>query len=54
MYDEEEYIRELVKDGAEGKAYLLKTSLDEIDQLISTVQAVAAGRRYSTLTLSGG
>jgi DNA-binding NarL/FixJ family response regulator len=43
-YDDEEYIRELVKDGAEGKAYLLKTSVDEIDELISTVQAVAAGK----------
>jgi DNA-binding NarL/FixJ family response regulator len=43
-YDDEEYIRELVKDGAEGKAYLPKTSVDEIDELISTVQAVAAGK----------
>lgn len=43
-YDDTEYIVELLKDGPEGKAYLLKTSVDDIDELIRAVEAVAAGR----------
>ena len=43
-YDDTEYIVELLKDGPEGKAYLLKTSVDNIDELIRAVESVAAGR----------
>ena len=43
-YDDPEYIVEFLKDGPEGKAYLLKTSIDDIDELIRAVEAVAAGR----------
>ena len=43
-YDDTEYVVELLKGGAKGKAYLLKTSIDDIDALIGAVEAVAAGR----------
>ena len=43
-YDDTEYIVELLKDGPEGKAYLMKTSVDDIDQLIRAVEAVADGQ----------
>ena len=42
-YDDTEYILELLKDGPEGKEYLLKTSVDNIDDLIRAVGAVAEG-----------
>ena len=42
-YDDTEYIVELLKDGPEGKAYLLKTSVDNIDELIRAVESVAVG-----------
>ncbi len=32
-YDDTEYILEFLKDGPEGKAYMLKTSVDDIDEL---------------------
>lgn len=43
-YDDTEYIVELLKDGPEGKAYLLKTSVDNIDELVRAVEAVANGQ----------
>ena len=43
-YDDTEYIVELLKDGPEGKAYLLKTSVDNIDELIRAVEGVAQGQ----------
>jgi DNA-binding NarL/FixJ family response regulator len=43
-YDDTEYILELLKDGPDGKAYLLKTSVDDIDDLIRAVGAVAEGQ----------
>ena len=43
-YDDTEYIVELLKDGPEGKAYLLKTSVDNIDELIRAVDGVAQGQ----------
>ena len=43
-YDDTEYIVELLKDGPEGKAYLMKTSVDDIGQLIRAVEAVAEGQ----------
>ena len=43
-YDDAEYIVGLLRDGTEGKAYLLKTSIDDIDELIKAVEAVAVGR----------
>ena len=43
-YDDTEYILELLKDGPEGKAYLLKTSVDNIDELVRAVEAVAKGQ----------
>ena len=42
-YDNLEFLAELVRDGPEGKAYLLKSSLDDIDELIRTVEAVTQG-----------
>ena len=43
-YDDTEYIVELLKDGPEGKAYLLKTSVDNIDELTRAVEMVAQGQ----------
>ncbi len=43
-YDDPEYVVELLRDGAAGKAYLLKSSVEDVEQLIRAVEAVAAGR----------
>ena len=42
-YDDTEYIVELMKDGAAGKAYLLKTSVAEVDELVRAAEGVADG-----------
>ena len=42
-YDDPEYVLELFKGGARGKAYLLKTSIDDIEELIQAVETVAEG-----------
>ena len=42
-YDDTEYFAELLKYGPTGKAYILKTSIDDIDTLISAVDGVAKG-----------
>jgi len=42
-YDDPEYVLELLKHGTQGKAYLLKASLDDIEELIKAVEAVATG-----------
>ena len=42
-YDDPEYVLELLKHGIQGKAYLLKTSIDDIEELINAVQTVATG-----------
>ena len=43
-FDDTEYIVELLKDGLEGKAYLLKSSVADIAELIRAVEAVAIGQ----------
>lgn len=42
-YEETQYFSELLKSGATGKGYLLKTSLAEVDALIRVIEAVAQG-----------
>ena len=42
-FDDLAFLAELVRDGPQGKAYLLKSSLDDIGQLIHTVKAVSKG-----------
>ena len=42
-YDDPEYFAELLKYGPRGKAYILKTSIDDIDALIGAVDGVARG-----------
>jgi len=42
-YDDLNYVRELLKDGPKGRAYILKTSLDDIGELIRVVEAVSDG-----------
>ena len=42
-YDDTQYFVELLKYGAKGKAYILKTSIDDIDILINAVEGVARG-----------
>ena len=42
-YEETQYFTELLKTGATGKGYLLKTSLADVDALIRVIEAVAQG-----------
>jgi len=42
-YDDLNYVRELLRDGPKGRAYILKTSLDDIGELIRVVEAVSQG-----------
>lgn len=43
-YDDLAFVAELLKNGPEGKAYLLKSSLDDIDELIRVINAVTKGQ----------
>ena len=43
-YDDITFVTELLRDGPEGKAYLLKNSLDDIGELIRVVEAVMDGQ----------
>lgn len=43
-YDDLEFVSELFKNGPEGKAYLLKSSLDDIDGLIRVIEVVNTGQ----------
>ncbi len=43
-FDDLSFVAELIKDGPEGKAYLLKTSLDDVGELIRVVKAVTRGQ----------
>ena len=42
-YDDLGYVRELLKDGPQGKAYLLKTTIEDVGELIRAVEAVFKG-----------
>ena len=42
-FDDTEYIVALLKNGPEGKAYLLKHSIDNVEELSRAIEAVAAG-----------
>ncbi len=43
-YDDLAFVAELLKNGPEGKAYLLKSSLDDIGELIRVINAVTKGQ----------
>ena len=43
-YDDLAFVAELLKNGPEGKAYLLKSSLDDIDELIRVINVVTKGQ----------
>ena len=43
-YDDLAFVAELLKNVPEGKAYLLKSSLDDIDELIRVINAVTKGQ----------
>ena len=43
-YDDLSFVTELIRGGPEGKAYLLKNSLDDIGELIRVVEAVVEGQ----------
>lgn len=43
QYSEPTYALALLESGSEGRAYLLKERVEDLDQLISTIAAVAAG-----------
>lgn len=43
QYAEPTYALALLESGSEGRAYLLKERVEDLDQLISTIAAVAAG-----------
>lgn len=44
--DDLAFVTELMEDGPERKAYLLKSSLDDIGSLIQVVEAVARGQTF--------
>ena len=50
-YDDMEFVRQLFRGSPTGKAYLLKTSLDDIGELIRVVEAVANGATVLDSTL---
>ena len=50
-YDDMEFVRQLFQGSPAGKAYLLKTSLDDIGELIRVVEAVANGATVLDSTL---
>jgi DNA-binding NarL/FixJ family response regulator len=50
-YDDMEFVRQLFQGSPTGKAYLLKTSLDDIGELIRVVEAVANGATVLDSTL---
>ena len=43
QYSEPRYVLALLEDGTDGRAYLLKERVDDLDQLLSAIHAVAAG-----------
>ena len=43
-YDDPRYLAELLRNGPERKAYILKNSLNDIEELIRTVDAVTQGQ----------
>lgn len=43
QHDDPEYALELLKDGSEGVAYLLKERLGDADRLVQAIEEVAAG-----------
>ncbi len=43
-FDDLTFVAELIKDGPQRKAYLLKNSLDDIGELIRVVEAVSKGQ----------
>ena len=51
-HDDTAYILELFKYGMEGKAYLLKQSIDEVQELVHAITAVAAGRTVLDPTIA--
>ena len=42
-YDDTQYFVELLKFGSKGKAYILKSSMDDLDILLDAVEGVARG-----------
>ena len=42
-FDDTEYILDLMKNGPEGKAYLLKQSINDVEELCHAIKAVASG-----------
>ena len=42
-YDDTQYFVELLKFGSQGKAYILKSSMDDLDILLHAVEGVARG-----------
>jgi len=43
-HDDDEYLREFLKDDSAGKAFLLKSALNSVDELVRTIEDVSAGR----------
>ncbi|MCB0213198.1 MAG: response regulator transcription factor [Anaerolineae bacterium] len=44
FYDHPSYVRTFLKEGAAGKAFLLKQTIGRIDELVRAIKAVAAGQ----------
>ena len=52
-YDDTQYFVELLKYGSKGKAYILKSSMDDLDILLDAVEGVARGETILDSHLRG-
>ena len=50
-FDDTEYVLDLLKNGPDGKAYILKQSIDSSDDLAHAIKAVASGRTVLDLAI---
>lgn len=54
FYDDPRYVRAFFKEGAAGKAFLLKQTIGRIEELVRAIQAVAAGQMMLDPTIVDG
>lgn len=54
FYDDPRYVRAFFKEGAAGKAFLLKQTIGRIDELVRAIQAVADGQMMLDPTIVDG
>lgn len=54
FYDDPRYVRAFFKEGAAGKAFLLKQTIGRIEELVRAIQAVADGQMMLDPTIVDG